>query len=164
MLRANARKPKSSDPDTTDRIERPRLRQCHRMFYRFDTEVPLRWVDVDSAGIINNSVFLSLMEQARYAYFTHLGLLTGHNVPFVLAETTMQFLRPGQLGMPVQVAAGTTKLGTTSFHMSYEVRSGEQVLCKATMVLVYVDDLMKPMALPDDFRETLMQFEQLGIE
>jgi hypothetical protein len=32
------------------------------------------------------------------------------------------------------------------------------------MALVYVDSLMKPMALPDDFRETLMQFEQLGIE
>ena len=35
------------------------------MFYRFDTEVPLRWVDVDSAGVVNNAVYLSMMEQAR---------------------------------------------------------------------------------------------------
>ncbi|MFT4512139.1 MAG: acyl-CoA thioester hydrolase [Planctomycetota bacterium] len=134
------------------------------MFYRFDTEVPLRWVDVDSAGIINNAVYMSLMEQARYAYFTQLGLLQDHDVPFVLAETTMQFVSPGRLNMPIEVAAATTKLGTTSFHMSYEVRSGEQVLCKATMALVYVDKQMKPTSLPDDFRETLTQFEQLDAE
>lgn len=134
------------------------------MFYRFDTEVPLRWVDVDSAGVINNAVYLSLMEQARHAYFTQLGLLESHDVPYVLAETTMQFLRPGRLGMDVQVAVATTKLGTTSFHMSYEVRSGEQVLCKGTAALVYVDDQLKPQALPDDFRETVSQFEELGSE
>jgi acyl-CoA thioester hydrolase len=131
------------------------------MFYRFVLDVPLRWVDVDSAGIINNAVYMSLMEQARYAYFTELGLLQGHDVPFVLAETTMQFVSPGRLGMPVQVAAATTKLGKTSFHMSYEVRSGEQVLCKATMALVYVDKQVKATALPNEFREALSQFEQL---
>jgi acyl-CoA thioester hydrolase len=132
------------------------------MFYRFNTEVPLRWVDVDSAGIINNAVYMSLMEQARYSYFTELGLLQGHEVPFVLAETTMQFVYPGRLDMPIQVAVATTKLGTTSFHMKYEVQSGEQVLCKAIMALVYVDKQMKATALPNDFRETLSQFEQLA--
>lgn len=134
------------------------------MFYRFDTEVPLRWVDVDSAGVINNAVYLSLMEQARYAYFTQLGLLEGHEVPFVLAETTMQFVKPGKLGMPVQVAVCTTKLGTSSFQMSYEVRSGEMVLCKATAALVMVDKDMNPTPMTEAFRSTLAQFEQLDGE
>ena len=132
------------------------------MFYRFEIDVPFRWVDVDSAGIVNNAVYMSLMEQARYAYFTELGLLQSHDVPFVLAETTMQFVAPGRLGMPVKVAVATTKLGTTSFHMRYEVRSGEQVLCKATMALVYVDNQVKATALPNDFREAITQFEQLS--
>ena len=153
---------KSSDPNTIDRIGSFGLQEWHRMFYRFDTDVPLRWVDVDSAGVVNNAVYLSLMEQARYAYFSHLGLLQGHDVPFVLAEATLQFLKPGRLGMNVQVAACTTKLGSTSFHMSYEVRSGDEVLCKAKAVLVIVDQQMKPCALPDAFRETVAQFEELS--
>lgn len=134
------------------------------MFYRFDAEVPLRWVDVDSAGVINNAVYLSLMEQARYAYFTHLGLLAGHHVPFVLAETSLQFVKPGRLGMEVQVAVATTKLGTTSFHMSYEVRAGEEVLCKAKAALVFVDQQMKPCTLPVAFRDAVTQFEQLDAQ
>ena len=134
------------------------------MFYRFDAAVPLRWVDVDSAGVINNAVYLSLMEQARYAYFSHLWLMEGHEVPFVLAEVTMQFVKPGRLGMDVQVAVCTTKLGSTSFHMSYEVRSGEEVLCKAKAALVFVDSVMQPRALPEQFRATVTQFEELDSE
>lgn len=131
------------------------------MFYRFEAEVPLRWVDVDSAGVVNNAVYLSLMEQARYAYFTHLGLIEGHEVPFVLAEATLQFVKPGRLGMKVKVAVRTTKLGTTSFHMEYEVRAGEEVLCKAKAALVFVNEQLQPLPLPEGFRETVGQFEEL---
>ena len=130
------------------------------MFYRFVTEVPLRWVDVDSAGVINNAVYLSLMEQARYAYFSYLELLRGHHIDFVLAESSMQFLRPGRLGMKIEVAVCTTKLGSTSFHMNYEIRAQDSVLCKASSALVYVDSDMKPCALPDRFRHEVSQFEQ----
>jgi len=132
------------------------------MFYRFAAEVPLRWVDVDSAGVVNNATFLSMMEQARYAYFTELGLLRDHNVPFVLAETTIQFVRPGRLGMRTEVAAATTKLGNTSFEMQYEVRVGDDVLAKAKATLVFVDDQMQPRAIPEDFRATMAQFEELS--
>jgi len=131
------------------------------MFYRFDTEVPLRWVDVDSAGVINNAVYLSLMEQARFAYFSHLGLMTDHRVPFVLAEATVQWLRPGRLGMDITVAAATTRLGTKSFEMHYEIRSGDEVLCKAKAALVFVDDAMQSCEIPQPFRDTVAQFEEL---
>jgi acyl-CoA thioester hydrolase len=133
-----------------------------RMFYRFDTEVPLRWVDVDSAGVVNNAVYLSMMEQARYAYFTHLGLLQDHVVSFVLAQATVQWLRPGRMGMCVTVAAATTRLGTSSFEMRYEVRAGEEVLCRADATLVFVDEQTRPSPMPAHFRETVGQFEELA--
>jgi acyl-CoA thioester hydrolase len=132
------------------------------MFYRFDTEVPLRWVDVDSAGVVNNAVYLSMMEQARYAYFTHLGLMTDHVVPFVLAQATVQWLRPGRIGMRVTVATATTRLGTSSFDMRYEVRAGEEVLCKGDATLVYVDAQTRSCPMPPEFRETVAQFEELA--
>ena len=131
------------------------------MSYRFDAETPLRWVDVDSVGVVNNAVYLSLMEQARYAYFTHLGLMQGHDIPFVLAAATLQFVKPGRLGMEVRVAARTTRLGTTSFQMDYEVRGGKEVLCKAKATLVFVDEQMQPTPLPEDFRQSVAQFEEL---
>ena len=132
------------------------------MLYRFETEVPLRWVDVDSAGVVNNAVYLSLMEQARFAYFTHLGLMSDHRVPFVLAEATVRWLRPGRLGMPARVAAATTRLGTSSFGMCYEVRSGDDVLCEASATLVFVGEDLRPCPIPATFRDAVAQFEQLA--
>ena len=43
--------------------------------FRFAAEVPLRWVDIDSWNVLNNAVYLTLMEQARYEYFAALDLL-----------------------------------------------------------------------------------------
>lgn len=132
------------------------------MFYRFAVEVPLRWVDVDSAGVVNNATYLSLMEQARFAYFKELGLLRGHHVPFVLAETNVQFLKPGRLGMRTEVAAATTRLGNSSFEMRYEVRSGDEVLAKASATLVFVDQQLQSCSIPEPFRATVAQFEELA--
>ena len=131
------------------------------MFFRFATAVPLRWVDVDSAGVINNAVFLSLMEQARFLYFQHLGLLQRHEVPFVLAETTVKFERPGRLGMNVEVAVRTRSLGSTSLQMDYEVRGDEQALATSRAVLVFVDAAMRPAPVPEEWRAAIQQFEEL---
>lgn len=131
------------------------------MFFRFAAEVPLRWVDVDSAGVVNNAVFLSLMEQARYLYFQHLGLMGDHRVPFVLAQTTVKFERPARLGMKMQVAARTHTLGTTSFHMDFEVRGDDMILVTGTAALVFVDSDTRPRSIPDDWRTAVEQFEEL---
>jgi acyl-CoA thioester hydrolase len=131
------------------------------MLYRFTADVPLRWVDVDSAGVVNNAAYLSLMEQARFMYFQHLGLLQDFRVPFVLAEVGLKFLRPGRLGMRVEVAAATKSFGTSSFRMSYEVRSADEVLATAEATLVFVDHDLRPCPIPAEVRETVSQFEEL---
>ena len=131
------------------------------MFYRFAEHVPLRWVDVDSAGVVNNAVYLSLMEQARYLYFTHLGVLDGHAVPFLLAEANVKFLRPGRFGMKVEVAARVKALGSSSFQMDFEVRANEEVLATGHAALVWVDAAFRPTPIPGDVRAAIEQFEEL---
>jgi acyl-CoA thioester hydrolase len=131
------------------------------MLHRFVTEVPLRWVDVDSEGVVNNAVYLSLVEQARFLYFEHLGLLPDRKVPFVLAEATVRFLRPGRLGMRTEVAVAVKSLGNTSFKMAYEVRCGIEVLAEVAAVLVFVDGALRPQRVPDDWRQAIAAFEEL---
>ena len=131
------------------------------MIYRFAADVPLRWVDVDAEGVVNNAVYLSLMEQARFLYFDHLGLLPDRKVPFVLAETTVKFLRPGRHGMKIEVAARTRSLGTTSFHMDYEVRAEDHVLATGQAALVFVDGNLRPVPIPAPVREAIQVFEDM---
>jgi acyl-CoA thioester hydrolase len=131
------------------------------MFFHFAAEVPLRWVDVDSAGVVNNATYMSLMEQARFLYFQHLGLMVDHTIPFVLAEANVKFLRPGRLPMRCGVAARVSKLGTSSFHMDFEVTGDENVLVTSTAVLVFIDKDLRPRPIPEDWRAAILQFEQL---
>lgn len=131
------------------------------MEFRFLVDVPLRWVDVDSEGVVNNAVYLSLMEQARFLYFEELGLLPDRRVEFLLAEATVRFLRPGRLGMKTTVAARTTRLGNTSFGMAYEVRAGEVALARGEAALVFVDAAGKPRPIPAAVREAIAAFEGL---
>lgn len=132
------------------------------MFYRFETEVPLRWVDVDSAGVVNNAVFLSLVEQGRYAYFEHLGLLTDHRVPFVVAEATIKFLKPVRFGMATRVAARVARVGDRSCQMDYEIRVADDVLARITAALVFVDADLRATTVPAGFRAVIEQFEELA--
>ncbi|MBM4061015.1 MAG: acyl-CoA thioesterase [Planctomycetes bacterium] len=131
------------------------------MLYRFVADVPLRWVDVDSEGVVNNAVYLSLIEQARFLYFDHLGLLPDRKVPFLVAKAALEFLRPGRLGAKIEVSARVGSLGTSSFTMDYEVAADQQVLVRANATLVFVDAAMRPRPIPDDVRAAIAGFEGL---
>jgi acyl-CoA thioester hydrolase len=130
----------------------------------FHLEIPVRWVDIDSVGVLNNSLYLTFFEQTRYAYFERLGLLVEGQFPFVLAETTVRYHRPGRMGMVVTVGARTVRIGTKSFHMEYDVRHGDDLLCTGNATLVYVDEQIKSRPIPDRDRAALRVFEGLGKE
>jgi acyl-CoA thioester hydrolase len=130
--------------------------------FRFECPTPLRWVDVDSEGVVNNAVYLSLMEQARFAYFERLGLLGGGNVPFVLAEATVRFLLPGRLRMEVRTAARVVRLGSSSFDMDFEVRAGAEVLASGRAALVYVDGALRPREIDAAARGAIAAFEGIA--
>lgn len=129
------------------------------MTYRFTAEVPLRWVDVDSEGVVNHAVYLSLIEQARFLYCDQLGLLPDRRVSFLLKEATMRFLRPGLVGMRTTVAARTVRLQDSSFVMAYEVRGDGEVLAEGEAVLVYVDGDRRKTSMPDTARAAISAYE-----
>ena len=88
-----------------------------RSRYRLRT----RWSDEDNQKVLNNAVYLTLFEEARFAYFSELGLLDENQFSFLLAQTDVRFLRPGSGGVQVVVEIVTTHLGTSSFTQAYRV-------------------------------------------
>ncbi len=89
---------------------------------RFRVRRRTRWSDEDNQGVLNNAVYLTLLEEARHAYFGELGLLDRNRFPFLLAQTNVRFLRPGVGGAEVEIEVRTTHLGTTSIEQVYRVR------------------------------------------
>ncbi|MBC8451340.1 MAG: acyl-CoA thioesterase [Planctomycetes bacterium] len=130
------------------------------MSFRFSIHLPVRWKDIDAAGVLNNAVYLTLVEQARYGYFNELGLLTGAaDFQFLLGETTARYLAPGRAGMLLDVRARTSRLGNKSFDQDYEVACGELLLARVSARLVWCDEALKSCPIPDAVRTKLAAFE-----
>ncbi len=131
---------------------------------RFQTRLRTRWVDEDNQAVLNNAVYLTLIEEGRLAYFTSLGLMDAARFPFVLAAANLRFLAPGRGGCEVLLEMSTVHLGESSFTQAYRIKDGESghVWCEALHRLVTWDNetrAKRPMEV--EFRERVAEFEGL---
>lgn len=129
--------------------------------YAFETEIEVRFSDVDVAGHVNNAVYGTYVEQARIEYLRELfgeGLAEERTV---LAHFEIDYERPVDLGTEtVTVAVRTTNVGSTSVAMEYEIRTVDGVAATAEAVLVTVDG-DEPTPVPEAWRTAIESFEGL---
>lgn len=137
-------------------METPKVPPSASMSFR--ALLRTRWSDEDTQGVLNNAVYLTLFEEARFAFFSGLGQLAENRFPFVLAQTNVAHLAPGRGGREVEVELATTHVGTSSFTQAYRVREGKggRVLCEAEARLVCVDAASgSRVPMPETFRRAL---------
>ncbi|MEW6074001.1 MAG: thioesterase family protein [Planctomycetota bacterium] len=130
---------------------------------RFRVRLRTRWSDEDNHAVLNNAVHSTLLEEARYAYFSNLGLVAENRFPFLLLQTNIRFLAPGRGGCEAVVEMGTTHLGRKSFTQAYRILAGEggEVWCEAEAVLVAWDGATGRSApMSEEFRRRVEEFER----
>src|SRR5437867_5249707 len=131
---------------------------------RFTTDIQMRFRDIDGMGHVNNAVYLSYIELARTQfYMQHANRRTLDEIDFILAHVEIDFESQATWGDQIQVAVWPSKIGNSSFTLSYEIkekRSG-RILARAKSVLVSYDyEKKKSKPISDDFRSLL----QSGLE
>lgn len=128
--------------------------------FAFTETVDVRYQDHDTMGHVNNAVYVTYMEQARFAYLTE-----GLGVPpmelnMVVANLTVDFRRPVQFADEVEVAASVTEVGDTSFTMAYEVRDAEGVAVEGETTQVALEpDGSGTRRVPEDWRDAIADLE-----
>jgi YbgC/YbaW family acyl-CoA thioester hydrolase len=129
---------------------------------RFRARLRTRWSDEDNQNVLNNAVHLTLLEEARHAYFGGLGLLEQNHFPFVLGQTNICYLAPGVGGAEVEVELKTMMLGRTSFLQAYRIHevARELVLCEAESLFVGWDNAKaEKCELSEVFRSAVEAYE-----
>jgi acyl-CoA thioesterase FadM len=121
-----------------------------------------RWSDADVMGVVNNAVFFTLFEQARYGYFRSLAVMDGDWFPFVLGSTAARFESPGRAGMQVEITARALRLGTKSLDMEFTVRCAGATLATGTATLVWVGRDLRSVAIPAPVRAAIAAREGLA--
>jgi len=152
----------SASPDTFPGMEIPPVPPSDT--FRFRARRRTRWVDEDNQQVVNNAVFMTLLEEARHEYFGGLGLLEENQFPFVLMQTNIRFLSPGRGGAKLEIELATTSLGSSSFQQVSRIREVESgtVLVEAQALLVaWCNRTRRKAQLAPAFCEAVSAFEGL---
>lgn len=134
--------------------------------FRFRCQAFTRWSDEDLQGVLNNAIYATLCEEARYRYFEQLQLLEAdRHFPFVLLQSNVRFLAPGKGATEVEIAVRTVHLGSRSFRQAYRIReaASEMIWAEAEAVLVLWDPATRSSAeIGSEFREAVRALEGLA--
>ena len=118
--------------------------------------ITVRWRDLDAYNHVNNSVFLTYLEEARLVWLAGLdGDWKTETLSPVLAASQVNFREqiewPGQLVVELRCE----KLGNSSLTLDHRITSadGERLYSDASVVMVWVNPQSgRPVALPPAVR------------
>jgi acyl-CoA thioester hydrolase len=91
----------------------------------FSHPIEVRFSDLDPMGHVNNAVVVSYMEQARFQWWRSFrGGRKFQEEGFLIARAEVDYRVPILLGDDVRVELHCTRVGNSSFELSYRLTRG----------------------------------------
>ena len=137
----------------------------------FSHQLEVRFRDCDAMGHVNNAVYLTYLEQARFHHWRASGvarhtLASGPgadaavpaDVPgVILARVEIDYRRPAKYGDLLRIDLGVAAIGRTSFTYEYEIRdASDALIATARTVIVRFDYAAgKPVPIAGELKDAL---------
>lgn len=160
---ADKKKSKSSQPrrrraaaQTAPAARQPQTPQAAQGAL-FVAPIAVRWRDLDAFNHVNNSSFLTYLEEARLQWLKGIPgpWFDAHAMP-VLAASELNYRAPIAWPARVAVELMCERIGTSSLTLAHRIvdaDDGTRLYCDGRVVLVWTDPATgKPVALPEAIR------------
>lgn len=125
----------------------------------FRMPVALRWRDLDAFQHVNNSNFLTYLEEARIRWFESWnGEWVNDTIAPLLAAVQLNYRMPIPYPADVAVELFAEKVGNTSLTVGHRIASGDGAALYADghVVMVWIDRAGgRPVPLPEAVRNAL---------
>lgn len=120
--------------------------------------MPVRWRDLDAFNHVNNSKYLSYLEEARLHWMMSVpGMGMDDHVAPVVAAAQLNYRRPITWPSQVLIELFVERLGNTSLTVGHRIVDAEDagvMYCDGHVVMVWIDrDSGAAAALPEAVRE-----------
>lgn len=135
--------------------------------FKFYYPLQVRYADLDPQWHVNNTRFLTYIEQARLAYICHLDLWDGKSfldLGIIIADVHVAYLSPIVLGQKIRVGVRVSRIGNKSltFDNQVEDENSSEILATGEVVVVAYDfHKQKTVPVSDVWREKITAFEGL---
>jgi acyl-CoA thioester hydrolase len=108
--------------------------------FEYETELQVRFRDLDAMGHVNNAVYATYLEQARVDYYADVLGVGLDDIDTVLVNLEIDYRHEVVLDdETVTIAMGVRSIGESSVVVEYEIRAGDRVAATAETTQVYVD-------------------------
>lgn len=116
----------------------------------FTTELPVRIGDINYGQHLGHDRLITLLHEARLAYFAHLGVIS--ETGLIMKALQIDYLGEAFWGDVLTVRLTIKDLKKVQFSMDYEVYCGHKPIATATTKMVSFDyQNRKVQALPEAF-------------
>ena len=134
---------------------------------RHTTAVPVRWGDVDAAGIVFYPRFFGWYDLGCEALFAALGLpwpelFPAHGIVGVpILESGSRFVSPARHGDTLEIRAVVAWVKEKTFRMEYEIHAGGRLCAAGFEVRAWVarpispDEPLRALPIPEDVARRL---------
>jgi acyl-CoA thioester hydrolase len=122
--------------------------------FSYSHRLRVYWEDTDAGGVVYYANYLKFMERCRSEWLRHLGvdqlkLRSEQGLQFVVANVTVDFLRPAILNDEVLVTAELGKLTGATIVFKQAIRRGDVQLIDATVRVACLDSgTLRPRPIP----------------
>jgi acyl-CoA thioester hydrolase len=126
----------------------------------YTAAISVRWRDLDAFNHVNNSTYLTYLEEARVQWLQHLpgSWSDEHAVP-VMAASELHYRRPIEWPGQVHVELFCTRLGNSSMtvgHRIIDAADSSKLYCDGNVVMVWMDPATgKSVPLPQALRNAV---------
>lgn len=123
----------------------------------FTATLPVRWRDLDAFNHVNNSNYLTYLEEARLQWLSHVPgpWFDDHAMP-VMAAVQLNYRRPIEWPAQLCVELLCERVGNSSMTIGHRIRDVEhpdRLYGDGHVVMVWMDpDTGKPVPLPEAIR------------
>lgn len=124
------------------------------------TRIPVRWRDLDAYNHVNNSTYLTYLEEARLDWLKQVpGEWYSDSCAPVLAASTLNYRAPINWPAEIVVELHVERLGNSSLtigHRIVDAEQGDTLYCDGNVVLVWMNPQTgQPVAVPDAIRNSI---------
>lgn len=121
------------------------------------TMMPVRWRDLDAFNHVNNSTYLSYLEEARLEWMLATPDLSLQDATYpVMVASQLNYRRPIHWPNQVRIDLFAERIGTSSVTIAHRIvdsADSDILYCDGNIVAVWVDgQTHQPALLPDPVR------------
>lgn len=133
--------------------------------YKFRTDIPIRFSDIDSLGHVNNAVYLTYFEIARTNYWKDAIGWDWNNVGIIIGRSEINYLKQITVQDKIACYVRTIRIGNSSFdvmHVLVKITpQGEEIVTTGKTVCISYDYAAnKSVSIPSDERRSMIAYDE----